>query len=94
VSDDILTGAPNQAIRIALDATPGSGAMWFPSTVPDDAMLAPGRIIPDPQSIGGGAVQEFHFSAPSSGTYVIAFELKRPFDNVVRRQRHVTIRID
>jgi len=92
--DEELTGASNEEIRIALVATPGSGAMWFPSTVPDDVSLRRGRIIPDDSSIGGQAIQEFLFQAPSPGTYVVAFELKRPSDNIVRRRQQVTIRVD
>jgi hypothetical protein len=89
-----LTGGPNAQIRIALEASPGSGAMWFPSTVPDNAILHKGRIVPDDSSIGGQAVQEFLFQASAAGTYVVVFELKRPSDNIVRRRHEVTIRID
>jgi hypothetical protein len=94
MSDEPLTGAPHEEIRIALEATPGSGAMWFPATVPGNATLHTGSIIPDDRSIGAQAVQEFLFRAPESGTYTIAFELKRPSDNIVRRRQEVTIRID
>lgn len=92
--DEPLTGVPNEEIRIALEATPGSGAMWFPVSVPRKVTLNTGRIIPDDRSIGAQAVQEFLFQAPESGTYTISFELKRPSDNIVRRRHQVTVRID
>jgi hypothetical protein len=93
-NEDRLTGRVGVPVRILLESTPGTGAIWYPSSVPPGTTIDSLDSIPISPGIGGSVHQVFLFQADVPGTYTLDFQLKREWEPVVRGERHVVIQID
>ena len=93
-NDDMLTGRVGAPVRILLESTPGTGAIWYAPVAPPHATIDTLDSIPAGPGIGGRVQQVFLFRADVPGTYVLDFHLKRAWEPVVRRERHFVIQID
>jgi predicted secreted protein len=89
-----LTARVGEPVRIVLSSTPGTGAMWYPSSIPPHAEIATMDSIPTGTGVGGSVQQVFLFTADAPGTYTLSFQLKRAWEPVVRSERHFIIRVD
>jgi Chagasin family peptidase inhibitor I42 len=80
-----LSTRRGEEIEIVLESIPGSGAIWLKKSAGSDAISV--REERDAsQNMGGHTDQKFIFNFAESGRYVIEFELKRPWENVVQRK--------
>ena len=88
-----LQGTVGAGVVIELAAYPGAGAVWSAPTPPPGCRIEDaGRVAAD-AAVGGPVTQRFRFSADSPGRYALQFELKRPWEAVVRAQQPVLIDI-
>ncbi len=88
-----LTGCVGVPVRILLESTPGSGAIWYAPTPPTGTTIDSLDSIPASPGIGGSVQQVFLFQADAPGIYTLDFQLKRTWEPVVRDERSVIIRI-
>jgi predicted secreted protein len=93
-NDDVLTGRVGAPVRILLESTPGTGAIWYAPVAPPHATIDSLDSISAGPGIGGPVQQVFLFRADAPGTYTLNFQLKRVWEPVVRRERHFVIQID
>jgi hypothetical protein len=91
---DRLTGSVGEPVRICLESTPGTGAIWYAPAAPPHATIDSLDAIPASPGIGGSVHQVFLFRADAPGTYTLSFQLKREWEPVVRSERRFVIRID
>ena len=88
-----LTGCVGVPVRILLESTPGSGAIWYaPAPPPGTTIDSLDSIVAGP-GIGGSVQQVFLFRADAPGIYTLDFQLKRAWEPVVRDERSVIVRI-
>jgi predicted secreted protein len=78
-----------QAFTVDLESTPGSGTIWYYVPTSGAPELAQEDRKPS-ADIGGTLVQTFVFRIGAPGTYLLQFELKRAWENIVRRRISVT----
>jgi len=90
---DWLTGSVGEPVRISLDSTPGTGAIWYAPVAPPHATIDSLDAIPASPGIGGSVHQVFLFRADAPGTYTLGFQLKREWEPDVRGERHVVVQI-
>ena len=81
-------------MQILLESMPGTGAIWYAPPAPSQTTiesLDSRRLEP---GIGGPVLQAFEFRANAPGAYRLTFQLKREWEGVVRRERHVVVSIE
>ncbi len=92
-SSDWVTGGVGEPVRISLESTPGTGAIWYAPAAPPNTTIESLDAIPAGQGMGGPVHQIFLFRAEAPGTYELCFQLKREWETVVRAERQLVIRI-
>src|SRR5262245_36030728 len=86
-----LEAGVGQTLVIELESMPGAGVVWSPTPVPDDCTLTRSDSVPTGPGIGGPALQRFVFTCGKSGRRRLRFELKRPWESVVRAVQLVEV---
>jgi Chagasin family peptidase inhibitor I42 len=81
-----------QAFTVDLESTPGSGTIWYYVPISGAPELAQEDRKPS-ANIGGTLVQTFVFRIGAPGIYLLQFELKRAWENIVRRRISVTVSV-
>jgi len=70
-----------QPFAIDLEAIPGAGYMWELAQHPAELELVSQEVVSISEAIGGSSTQRFRIVAHQPGSYAIAFELKRRWEN-------------
>ncbi len=86
-----LQSSVGQPLLIELEATPGAAVVWSPPVAPDDCTLTQSDSVPDGSGVGGQALQRFTFVCTSAGQRQLRFELRRPWETVVRAVQRVDV---
>lgn len=86
-----LTAHPGEQVEVALQSTPGTGAIWrlSPDVRQPDSLEEHREATP---GIGGAVTQLFTFAYTKPGDYRLAFDLKRPWEPEVRN--HVSVNVE
>jgi len=83
---------PGEEFAIDLESTPGSGAIWYYVPISGAPTLAREERKPS-DNIGGTLIQTFVFRAGAPGTCLLHFELRRAWEEIVRRRVSVTVSV-
>jgi hypothetical protein len=78
---------------ISLESTPGSGAIWYgPAQFPGADLRELPSVAIDP-GVGGRARQQFLFVPKQPGVFVVTFQLRRAWEDAVRREASFRITV-
>ncbi|MER8937559.1 protease inhibitor I42 family protein, partial [Mesorhizobium opportunistum] len=83
--------AIGEQIVVELPATPGAGVVWSVPPAPAGCTITQIESKPDNTGIGGTTLQRFTVSCGKPGQIQLRFELKRPWEDIVRAVQPVTI---
>jgi hypothetical protein len=83
-------GAP---VAIELEALPGAALVWAvaDAALPTGCTLTRRDNVPAGAGIGGPVRQRFELVCDAPGTHQLRFELKRPWEDVVRAVQEVRV---
>ncbi len=76
---------------IELEALPGAALVWATGTLPEGCTLTRRDNVPAGAGIGGPVRQRFELVCDAPGTHRLRFELKRPWEDVVRAVQEVRV---
>ena len=82
-----------EEFAVDLESTPGSGAIWYFVPFSDAAVLVREDRKPS-DNIGGALIQTFVFRVDAPGTYLLHLELRRAWEEIVRRRVSVTATVN
>lgn len=87
---DVAAGVGSPA-TIELEAMPGAALVWAPGALPAGCTLTRQDNVPAGAGIGGPVRQRFVLVCDAPGTHRLRFELKRPWEDVVRAVQEVRV---
>jgi hypothetical protein len=91
---ETLEAVTGQEVEVALESFPGSGAIWHHHNAAPEILelLGETRTAAD-KSIGGAVRQSCRFTSHQPGSSELSFELKRPWEQEVRRRKTFVVRV-
>lgn len=88
-----LQASVGQALTIALPSTPGSGVLWQLPAAPTGCSLTEADSQVSGAGIGGVSRQQFVLTCAAAGQHDLRFELKRPWESVLRAVQPVRVTV-
>ncbi len=79
-TSDIRIVQAGRQFPIDLEAMPGAGYMWELAAPPQQIELVSQEVISFSEAIGGSSTQRFVLVAKVPGSYQLAFQLKRKWE--------------